>query len=178
MKERTQHRQAFDLYLRMGSGRSLENLHRRLRQEPGLIGLRKGPSRSTLDAWSSGYHWQARLLDLEREARRQDKEAQVQALREMQERHIREGLALQQKGIERLNQLSAQELPVSDAIRAVLEGVKLERLARGEPTEHVRQEGVQLHGHLDLSRFTNEELRRLAELAGRSATGAREEEPR
>lgn len=176
MKEKTKHRLAFDLYVRLGPGRSLEALHEAMREDPSGIGLKRAPGLSTLEAWSSAFHWQDRLLDLEREAQERDGEAQVQALREMNERHAKEGLALQQKGFERLQQLPTSKMAANDAIRAVIEGVRLERLARGEPTEHIKEEGAVVHGHIDLSSFTNEELRRLAELADRYAAGAGEEE--
>jgi hypothetical protein len=174
MKEDTKRRKAFDLYVRLGPKRSLEELHRRLQEQPELIGLSRGPNRSTLDAWSSALHWQARLQDLELEARLRDQEAQVQALRDMDERQIKEALALQQKGIERLNQMNPDELPPSDAIRAVMEGMKAERLIRGQPTENIRQEGTTIHGHIDLSGFTNEELRRIVEFAERGLFGSGE----
>ena len=177
MKEKTRHRLAFDLYFHLGANRSLEALHDVLQEDPSRIGLKQPPSRSTLEAWSSAFRWQDRLLDLERQAVAQDREDQLKVLRDMNERHAREGLALQQKGIERLGTLPPEQLSASDAVRAVIEGVRLERLARGEPTEHVRQEGEMLHGHIDLRSFTNEELRRLAELAGRRAARAGEEEP-
>jgi hypothetical protein len=177
MKETTKHRRVFDQYVRLGPTRSLQVLQRLLTQNPGLAGLKKAPSLSSIEAWSSAFHWQDRLLDLERQARQRDIEDQVRALSDMKERHIKEGLALQQKGIERLNQLSPGDMAAQDAIRAILEGVKLERLARGEPTEHILQEGVALHGHVDLSGFSIEELRRLAELAESRADGADEAHP-
>jgi hypothetical protein len=177
MKEKTRHRLAFDLYVRLGAGRSLEKLHRTLQDDPSLIGLKRGPSRSTIEAWSSVFHWRGRLLDLERQAAERDREELLRALHEMNERHAKEGLALQQKGVERLGTLSPEQLSASDAVRALVEGVRLERLARGEPTDHIRQEGGMLHGHIDLRSFTNEELRRLAELADRRAAGAGEEKP-
>jgi hypothetical protein len=176
VKEKTRHRLAFDLYVRMGASRSLEALQRNLKKDPSLIGLKRAPSLSTLEAWSSAFHWQGRLLDLERQAAERDQEELLRALHEMNERHAKEGLALQQKGVERLGTLSPDQLSASDAVRALVEGVRLERLARGEPTEHIRQEGKILHGHIDLSSFTNEELRRLAQLAERLAERAGDEE--
>jgi hypothetical protein len=98
----------------------------------------------------------------------------LKVLQEMNERHAKEGLALQQKGIERLGTLPPEQFSPSDAIRAINDGVRLERLARGEPTEHIRQEGDMLHAHIDLTNFTNEELRRLAELADRRTAGVGE----
>ena len=177
MKETTKHRLALDFYVRMGAARSLEGLRRALQEDPSRIGVSRTPSRSTIENWSSAFHWQDRLLDLERQAAERDREEQLKALREMNERHAKEGLALQQKGVERLGTLSPERLSASDAVRALVEGVRLERLARGEPTEHITHEGEMRHGHVDLRRFTNEELRRLAELAERGATGAGETEP-
>ena len=177
MKEMTRHRLAFDLYVRIGSDRSLEALLEAIRDDPSLIGMKRAPSRSTLESWSSALHWQDRLLDLERLATEQDRHQQLRALQEMSERHAKEGLALQQKGVERLQSLRPEELTPSDAVRALIEGVRLERLARGEPTDRITHRGEGSHGPIDLRRFTNEELRRLAELADRHATGAGEEEP-
>lgn len=178
MKEQTRHRLAFNLYFRLGANRSLEALHGVLQEDPSQIGVKRPPSRSTLEAWSSALRWQDRLVDLERRAADQDREDQLKVLRDMNERHAREGLALQQKGIERLGTLAPEQLSASDAIRAINDGIRAERLARGEPTEHIRQEGEMLHGHIDLSSFSNEELRRLAELADGHAAGDSETESR
>ena len=176
MKEMTKHRLAFDLYVRMGAGRSLEALHEALEDDPSLIGASKAPSRSTVEAWSSNFHWQDRLLDLERQTAEQDRVEQLKALKEMNERHAKEGLALQQKAVDRLRTLAPEEISASDAVRALIEGVRLERLARGEPTDRSRQEGEMLYGNVDLRNFSNEELRRLVELADRGAAGTGETE--
>jgi len=177
MKETTRHRLALDLYVRMGAGRSLEALRRALQEDPSKIGLSRAPSRSTLETWSSAFHWQERLLDLERQAAERDREELLKALQEMNERHAKEGLALQQKGVEGLKSLSPEKLSASEVVRAINEGAHLERRARGEPTELITQTGELFHGHIDLGNFTNEELRRLVELAERLATGAGETEP-
>ncbi len=175
MKEQTRQRRAFDCYIGMGADRTLDGLALKLRGDPALIGLRRAPSRSTLERWSATFHWQDRLVDLERAARERDRESQVKALSDMNERHKKEGLALQNKALERIAALRADAMSPGDAIRGLREGVRLERLAVGAPTEHIRQEG----GLLDeqqLRRFTSEELRRLAELAERRAAGAGETE--
>ncbi len=176
MKKKTRHRLAFDLYVRMGAGRSLEALHEAVQDDPSLIGLKRAPGLSTLETWSSAFHWQDRLLDLENQATEQDRAQQLEVLREMNERHAREGLALQQKGIERLHTLRSDELSPAEAVQAVKEGIRMERLGRGEPTDRVAQKGEVIYGHIDLRHFTHEELRRLTELADSRATGAGEEE--
>lgn len=174
MKEGTRQRLAFDFYVRLGAARSLERLHTELTADPGLIGLKLPPSRSTLDVWSAYFHWQERLRDLEKEAAERDREEQIRALQEMNKRHVKEGVALQQKGLERLKALDENEMSAGDAIRSVTEGVKLERLSRGAATERIVQEGTEDDR---LSRFTSEELRRLVDVADRSAAGTGETEP-
>ncbi len=176
MKEQTRHRLAFDLYVRLGARRSLEALGRALGDDPSLIALRRAPGASTIERWSSAFHWMDRLADLERKARVRDEESQLKELREMNERHRKEALALQQKSLARIAGLGADDMNAADAIRGLIEGVRLERLATGAPTEHVRKE-TELHGHLDLRGFSVEELRRLAELAECRTTGAGEAEP-
>lgn len=172
MKESSKHRRAFALYVRLGGGRSLEALQEGIAENPGEIGLQRAPTLRTVEAWSAELHWQDRLLDLEREAADRTRDELVSELAQMNERHAREGLALQQKGVQRLQDVPLSEMNAGDAIRAVTEGVRLERLARGAPTERLSQEGVVLHGSIDLSAFSNEELRRLVELGERRATGA------
>ncbi len=177
MKEQTRHRLAFDLYVRMGADRSLDALHRALNDDPSLIGLSRPPSPRAVQTWSSSFHWQDRLLDLERRSAELDREHQLSALRDMNARHAKEGLALQQKALERLKTMPPSELSASDAVRALIEGVRLERLSRGVATDHVQQEGITIHGHIDLRNFSNQELRRLVAIAERSAAGAGEKEP-
>ncbi len=171
MPESTRHREAFDLYWRLGSGRSIE----RLRAQ--LLATGDPPTLRTLYEWSRLYHWQDRLVDLERQARVEADEARRKEIVEMYERQAKEGLLLQQKGAEWLASLEGREGTPEAAIRAIVEGARLERQARGEPSEHVRQEGEMLYGGIDLRGFSTEELRRLVELAERSASGTLEAEP-
>lgn len=177
MKESTKHRKVFDQYVQLGSSRSLSKLCETLKVHPNVIGLSKGPSLSSIETWSSAFHWPDRIADLERKARLQDEEDQLKALRDMNERHIKEGLALQQKGLERLTKMPPDELPPSDAIRALLTGINVERLARGEPTDFIQQRGVFINGQIDLSGFSVEELRRLARRADRRASGDSQAKP-
>ncbi len=80
----------------------------------------------------------------------------------MQERQAKEALLLQQKGAERLAALEPEAFSADAAIRALIEGAKLERLARGEVTE--RQE-VQQTGDPRLERISDDDLTTLLELA-------------
>ena len=172
MPESTRQREAFDLYWGLGGERSIERLHAELELTGG------GPSLRTLYEWSRVYHWQDRLADLEREARNEADESRRRAISEMYERQAKEGLLLQQKGAEWLSNIESQGGTAEAAIRAIVEGAKLERMARGEPSEHVHQEGEMLYGGFDLRSFSTEELRRLVEFAEHSSGGSGEAESR
>lgn len=64
MGETTRHRQAFGLYWQQGADRSIERLRTELRARG------RAPTLRTLYAWSSQYHWQDRIAQLEHEAKR------------------------------------------------------------------------------------------------------------
>ena len=163
MRETTRHRKAFDRYWRLGADRSLERLHAELEAEG------RAPTLRTLYEWSRQLHWQGRISDLEREARQAEDAARVAAIREMQERQAREGLLLQQRGAEWLAGLGAEDASAEAAIRAITEGAKLERLARGEATE--RTESVD-HTAEQLREVTDDELERFIGLAEGTVEGA------
>jgi hypothetical protein len=75
----------------------------------------------------------------------------------MAERHAKEALMLQNKAVERLRQLRPEELKPRDTLSFLIEAAKLERLARGEPTERVAQE----HHLPDVKELTDDELARI-----------------
>ncbi len=153
MPESTRHRRAFDRYFRLGSQRSLALLHEVLKTETG-----KAPAQRTLEEWSQRYQWQDRIAETERLAREADDEERIAAVREMQERQAREALLLQQKGAKWITTVDDAGVSAEAAIRAIVEGARLERLVRGEVTERTEIQG----GDPGLGRFTDEELERLA----------------
>jgi hypothetical protein len=163
MRETTRHREAFNAYWELGAGRSLSELPRAFQ----ALG-KQPPSRRSLAEWSRQFHWQDRIADLERTARDADDAERREAIREMAERHAREGLLLQQKGAEWLNGLETEQASADAAIRAVVEGARLERLARGEATDRIVAEP---DAHLE--RLSDAELEDLITHVG--ATLARED---
>lgn len=170
MGETTRHRHAFDLYWQLGAERSVERLHQTLRRQG------KGPSLRTLYQWSSRFRWQDRVLRLEQEARRVDDESRIEAIREMHDRHAREAVLLQRKGSEWLATIDSGRVTVDAAIRAVVEGVRMERLARGEPSEK-REVSGELDVSARLAELSDDELDGLIQyaerpLAGETAKGA------
>jgi uncharacterized protein YoaH (UPF0181 family) len=173
MRESTSHRLAFNLYVELGSARSLEGLHATIASDPAAYGFSRTPSLRSIYRWSSDLHWQGRINDLEREARRRDAENHLQQLREMNERHARAGLALQQKAVQRIQSLYESDLTATEAIKALTEGARLERLARGEVTDRT---SVERSDDIDLSSFSLAELRVLAEIAAANIRGDSAEE--
>src|SRR5687767_931196 len=130
MAESTKQREAFEVYWRLGSDRSLERLRLALVAQKG-----NAPSLRTLSEWSRRYLWQHRLARVEHEARIAEDEAKVAAIRDMYDRQAKAGLLLQQKGMEWLVGTDPEQATPDAAVRAIVEGAKLERAARGEPTE-------------------------------------------
>ncbi len=168
MPEGGKHRHAFECYWRLGPERSVEKLHAALDADGAA------PSLRTLYAWSSRYRWQDRLADLERDARQAEDEARIAAIREMQERQAREALLLQQRGTEWLAGMDNERATPEAAIRAVVEGARLERLVRGEPTE---VQEVRHDGDPRLERLSDEELDRLIAHAEGAVDGEGEARP-
>lgn len=117
----------------------------------------KTASKRWLAEWSRKYSWVARATAHDEHLAAVRAEAQEQAIIEMVERQAKEGMALQHKGIEKLQATKPKDMTVGTAIRAVDVGVKIERTARGEPTEIVKGE----HTLRPVRELTDEELERI-----------------
>lgn len=170
MAESTKHRLALERYWRMRGSRSLERLHAELEAAGGA------PTMRTLYEWSRRFHWQDRIAGLEREAKRADDQARVSAMKEMYDRQGKEALLLQQKGAEWLATMAAGDATPEAAIRAVVEGARLERLARGEPTDRKEVQG-EIEINTRLTGISDEELDYLIEYTRRALAGEGEAEP-
>lgn len=163
MPENSKHRRAFEIYWRLGHVRSIE----RLRVELERTG--DAPSLRTLFEWSRRYLWQNRIADLERAAKESEDDARLAAITEMNERHRKEGILLQQKGAEWAVALKPGEVTADAATRAITEGARLERLASGAPTS--REEIQHGSANLKLAAISDEELDYLLESAQRALGG-------
>ena len=163
MSESTRHRRAFERYFRLGPDRSLTLLHEALAAEGGRV-----PALRTLEEWSRTYHWSDRIADVERRARDAEDEARITAIREMEERHTKEALLLQQRGSQWLAAFDSDDASPDAAIRAIAEGVRIERLARGEPTERTETSDA---ADPRLERISDDDLDRLINAAGLALEG-------
>ncbi len=122
---------AFATYRDLGpSGRSIAKAAQAL-----------GKHKVTLEAWSRKWSWVARVEAWDDENERLLRREQDQARKEMCERHAKLGTLFQNKIVQRLMAFSEADLAgmtPRDLAYWLDIGVKVERLARGEPTAEVR----------------------------------------
>lgn len=85
-------------------------------------------------AWSAKYHWQDRAREYDKFLADAAVEARIKAITEMNERQAQYGRGLQAVAMNRIRTLSPDDLTASEALRWVVEGAKLERLANGQAT--------------------------------------------
>jgi hypothetical protein len=107
-----------------------------------------------LDNWSRAFSWVERAGAWDRHLDAETRQALEEARREMVERHLREARTMQGKALQRLQALTPEELGPADLLRYIVEAVKLERLALGEPDTVQRHEltgrgGSPLHFSLE-----------------------------
>lgn len=122
---------AFQHFVSMGGGRSLAALAAGLRAEVGSSGLRRAPSLRSLEAWSSKYHWQARIADLDRRAQVEFEAQHIEMLRRLREEMAERGRLLVEHGVSWISERDASTVSARDAIKAVEVGLKLQEIALG-----------------------------------------------
>ncbi|HLN31951.1 MAG TPA: hypothetical protein VK395_29740 [Gemmataceae bacterium] len=150
---------AFCLYRDLGTRRSLDEASRRYhgsnRQDSAGDQQRSGSrSSGSIRGWAQRWNWRARAEALDEEQEQVQAAERRAAATEMNERHAQTALLFQDKAIERLRQLRPEELKPRDLVGVVLGAAKLERLARGEPSDRVAQN----HQLTDVKELTDEEL--------------------
>jgi hypothetical protein len=166
---------AFCLYRDQGPNRSIEatsrlyHSHAAPRGSQTAQGRRRGAS-GQIRNWAQRWSWSARARAWDQELEHVKWSQQVEASAEMAERHAREALMLQNKAVERLRLLRPEELGPREILSYLIEAAKLERLARGEPTERVTEE----HRFTDVKELSDDELARIvASRGGLSAPSGR-----
>lgn len=107
--------------------------------------------------WSATHAWQERLKAWQEEMAAAAAAAKIQEIVEMNRRHAREAMALQQKALERLRSLKPEELSPYDVLRFFVEAARLERTALGTP-EQITEQRVKRR----LEDYTDDELAAIA----------------
>jgi hypothetical protein len=122
----------FCLYRDMGQGRSLRK----------LAGDAKCISKvAQLRRWSSRWRWVERCQKYDDHLEYQDRLQQEKERREMHKRHAKMGMLAQSFAVRKLEKLSnrieqdEERVSPGEVARILDVGVKVERLARGEPTD-------------------------------------------
>jgi len=111
--------------------RSMEHLRKNL-------GIKVSQTR--LEQLSSKYNWVARAQAYDDYIERKKRQQNEKKILEMHERHAKIAMMLQNKLIQRMQELNPGELTARDIARWVDVAIKVERLSRGEPTEIGKQE--------------------------------------
>ena len=113
---------AFATYLAMGEKRSYAALAKQI-----------GVSKAAITNRAVKEDWAAKLADAEKASSQKSEARAMETLEEMTERHIKIVRGIQSRAWEALRSMPIQS--ASAAVRALVEGVKLECLLRGQPSE-------------------------------------------
>jgi len=135
----------------------------KLAKEPGT------PSSKTLTKWARQWEWKARAHAYDRYLDRAALDTTERTLRQMKKRHVKLAMRLQTLATLELEKMVTQaekagrmpDFKSSEVTKALVEGVKLERLSRGESTEHIE-------GKLDLKKLSLAELKTLKSLTSKA----------
>lgn len=128
---------AFCVYRDEGPRRSLRQTTRdyyHLDDLPDISGPHAG-KRSHIEKLSALNDWRARVVSYDHHLDRMNRIEHMDEVREMARRHAAVANVAIARGTERLRSMAASELTAREAIVLIVEGVKIERLTRGQATE-------------------------------------------
>jgi hypothetical protein len=108
-----------------------------------------------MEEWSSKYGWVSRAMAWDDEQDRVKREKQLDAIREMAERHAKLSLRFIEKIGERMQTILPDELSPADLKSWFETAVKIERLSRGEPDSITQQRH---EGEVNVRHLTDEQL--------------------
>ena len=151
---------AFCLYRDKGPRRSLDEASRAYHGQAADVEAapdRRRRASGQIRRWAERWNWSARAMAWDLEMDRVKQTQQLQAVKEMSERHIGEAMLLQNKAVERLCLLRPEELKPREMLDYLIQAAKLERLARGEPTERVAED----HHFTAVEELSDDELARI-----------------
>lgn len=137
-------------------------------QERSLPKLAKelGKNQRTLESWSSKYNWVERAAAYDAHLHEKLVNNNIGEVEKMNERHIREALALQHLALKRVKEYEKdpgkiKDLTPNEMLRMFEVGAKLERIARGATTENVDVVAAVNHSVVDEEILKNPDAREL-----------------
>lgn len=125
---------AFVEYCALGPARSLSKLSESNQQYAKSIPL--------LKRWSSEHNWQERVKQYDAERAEEKRLKHDAEIEEMNQRHAEMGMTQQERALEQIKKLmAAKSFGSMAAVQLLKLATDVERLARGEPTEHTSLTG-------------------------------------
>src|SRR5262249_13079902 len=128
----------FEAFRMLGPRRSILAVYNSEREKDG-----ESAALSVPGAWNDAaktWRWRDRAATWDAEQTRLARVAEADELAERRRAWIKQARSLQDKAVERLETMGADELSFKDVLAALGEGMKLELLARGQATEIGRVE--------------------------------------
>jgi len=117
--------ESFKIYRNMGETRSLSKVAKRFPEKPAKL--------RQLHRWSSKYNWVERCEDWDEQQDELLRKEMQAELKLMAKRHASIAMRLQKTGLDKIQEITTKELNPTDARLLIVDGMKFERLARGEP---------------------------------------------
>jgi hypothetical protein len=150
--------EAFTLYRDMGTARSIPKVARKCTKNESL-----------LRRWSTNHQWVSRAEAWDNEQDRLMREALIKGVTAMRKKHVDMADALFRKAAQALLQIPTADMTPRDIVTLVDVAAKLERISRGEATEHT-DGNTKISGRVTIAtdpyaELSVEELRKLARLA-------------
>jgi len=126
--------QAFVVYRELGPRRSLRDAAQKFYypKEPDHPASRTQVAR--FQEWSAKHEWVRRCNEYDTYLAQAATQARLDEIENMNARQSSIGVQLQYRGFEKLQGVDLSSLSPTEALRWVLEGARIERLARGEAT--------------------------------------------
>jgi hypothetical protein len=131
--------EAFQIYRDLGARRTLAKVAKKL-----------GKSATLIEDWSATWSWRLRIEAWSRMIDREQRETEIAEVKAMRERQLKLATSIQglgtielQKRIDTASRGKTVTLNMDQVLRLITEGIKLERLNRGEPESiHESKVGV------------------------------------
>lgn len=181
--ERTKPWLAFQCYRDLGPKRTLAEVSRTLygpkeNQPPEVTEGGKVPkvkSVTRLKMWMVEHNWVARAVAYDLHLDRTRQETAQNEVTAMVQRHLGISGMIQQKALNALKEMTPEQLKKSPKVLLdyLIEGAKMERLARGEVTERI-QANADSEGSTEASASAREELRTRLEAIAKRKNEAKE----
>lgn len=111
--------EAFNVYLEMGSERSIRAVAQKLNKSATLI-----------QRWNKTHHWQERIRAYDNDIAQKTHKKAVKGYAAMAERHVNIAMQYQKKALEALNNLSVTEMEPRDIREFMKMAADMERLNR------------------------------------------------